>query len=253
VSRVNSFERDDENDTRLFEKLEEYVLEHYPNPQRIGCLDHDTLCAFQETPEKLDLADLKYLHIFKCAECTRDLIELRRIREDRVLDASTSSATHPDDSRNIIRRWKGRFAAAAAFVRALAFRFAAKRRAHSSGLDDNSHAEDAVPATIDLSAEARIESRTTSHEQPATLPRNLVDLHLVLPHGSPAGIYRVTVAWETNMSPVHVDESVLAIIKGSRTELDVKLDLRYVSPGAYFLGVVCDEDRASYFYPLLLD
>jgi hypothetical protein len=32
------------------------------------------------TPEKLDLSDPKYLHVSKCAECTRELIELRMLR-----------------------------------------------------------------------------------------------------------------------------------------------------------------------------
>jgi hypothetical protein len=83
VNRFRSFESDDENDTLLFDKLEEYVLEHYPNPERIGCLNHETLSTLVDAPENLDLADQKYLHIFRCAECTRELIELRRIREER--------------------------------------------------------------------------------------------------------------------------------------------------------------------------
>jgi hypothetical protein len=28
---------DDQNDTLLFEKLQEYILAHYPNPERVGC------------------------------------------------------------------------------------------------------------------------------------------------------------------------------------------------------------------------
>ena len=126
MSRSHNFERDDENDTLLFDKLEEYVLEHYPNPQRIGCLDHDTLTAFVESPQDIDLANRKYLHIFKCAECTRDLSELRRIREERLRHASLDSAIVSGSERKTIGTWKSRFAAAPAFVRAVAVRFLAK-------------------------------------------------------------------------------------------------------------------------------
>ena len=75
-----SFLKDDDDDTSLFEKLQEHVLEKYPNPERIGCIDHTTLKAWVYTPEKLDLSDPKYLHVLKCAECTRELLELREQR-----------------------------------------------------------------------------------------------------------------------------------------------------------------------------
>ena len=126
VSRFGNFEHDDKNDTLLFDKLEEYVLEHYPNPQRIGCLDHDALCAFVETPETLDLADLKYLHIFKCRECTRDLIELRRIRDERLRQSLRDSTIASGSDRKTISTWKSGFARAPALVRAVTVWFLAR-------------------------------------------------------------------------------------------------------------------------------
>ena len=41
-----SFLEDDDDDTLLFEKLQEHVLEAHPNPERIGCIDHATLKAW---------------------------------------------------------------------------------------------------------------------------------------------------------------------------------------------------------------
>ena len=81
MNKIHPFESDDKNDTHLFAEMQRYVLEHYPNPQRVGCLDHDTLKVYVEAPAKLDLSDPKYLHILQCAECTRELIGLRRARE----------------------------------------------------------------------------------------------------------------------------------------------------------------------------
>lgn len=252
MSRFRSIERDDENDTRLFDKLEEYVLKHYPNPQRIECLDHDTLSTFVETPEELDLADLKYLHIFKCAECTRELIELRRIREARVQHASTSSPTPLSDGRNTARKWKWRLAAAVRFVRGTAIRFVVKWRVQSSGLADKFHDEEAISETIDLSGDAFTEPEAASHEQPATLPRSLVDLHLVLPYGSPAGIYRVTIAKDRNLRQAWADGIAPLSIVDSHSAVHVRLDLKNLKPGAYFLGAVCEGDKAFYFCPILL-
>lgn len=89
---LQRFASDDEDDTLLFDKMQEHVLEHCPNPERIGCLDNATLSAFVEAPGKLDLSDPKYLHILKCAECTRELIEFRRRRTERLGQNSPSTS-----------------------------------------------------------------------------------------------------------------------------------------------------------------
>jgi hypothetical protein len=74
---------DDDDDTLLFEKLQEHVLERFPNPDRIGCIEPATLSTWVYAPQELDLSDPKYLHVLKCAECTRDLIELRKQRNEQ--------------------------------------------------------------------------------------------------------------------------------------------------------------------------
>jgi hypothetical protein len=77
---------DDENDTLLFEKLQEHVLAHYPNPERKGCPDPAVLNSLIDDPGNVTLDALNDLHIFKCAECTRLLMELRQKKKQR--DAS---------------------------------------------------------------------------------------------------------------------------------------------------------------------
>jgi hypothetical protein len=81
VSKHQPFLTDDENDTLLFEKLQQYALANYPNPERVGCPGSTILERFSERPQDVELADLNDLHVLKCAECTRELIELRRKRE----------------------------------------------------------------------------------------------------------------------------------------------------------------------------
>ncbi len=93
--------RDDEDDTLLFDQLQQYVLSHYPNPDRIGCLDDATLASLVYAPESLDLADDKFLHIFKCAECTRVLMTYRQERETRAKLLSSRTKPGSRGFRNI--------------------------------------------------------------------------------------------------------------------------------------------------------
>ncbi len=74
---------DDENDTALFERLQKQVLQNCPNPERVGCPPPAVLKAFVDAPATVTLEALNGLRILKCAECTRDLMELRRKREKR--------------------------------------------------------------------------------------------------------------------------------------------------------------------------
>jgi hypothetical protein len=46
VAENQSLPLDDDNDTLLFEKLQEHVLAHYPNPERKGCPDPAVLEEF---------------------------------------------------------------------------------------------------------------------------------------------------------------------------------------------------------------
>ena len=43
------------------------------------------------TPEALDFTDVRYLHVFKCAECTQELIDLRRTRAAGLARADAES------------------------------------------------------------------------------------------------------------------------------------------------------------------
>jgi hypothetical protein len=83
VTEHPSIPPDDEDDSLLFEKLQEYVLAHYPNPERKGCPDPAVLKSLIDNPGDVTLAELNDLHIFKCAECSRLLMELREKKKQR--------------------------------------------------------------------------------------------------------------------------------------------------------------------------
>ena len=77
VNIHQNFLEDDDNDTALFERLEQQVLQNCPNPERVGCPSSSILRAFIEDPASVTPSELNHLHILKCAECTPDLMELR--------------------------------------------------------------------------------------------------------------------------------------------------------------------------------
>jgi hypothetical protein len=80
VSIHQYFLEDDDNDTALFERLQQMVLQNCPNPERIGCPSPSILKAFVDNPTSVSPVELNDLHILKCAECTRELIGLRAKR-----------------------------------------------------------------------------------------------------------------------------------------------------------------------------
>ena len=241
------FSNNDENDTLLFDTLQEYVLEHYPNPRRIGCLDRQTLEEFVSCPENLDLADPKYLHIFKCAECTRDLIAFRQSRPQPIADipilpSVLSPAVHSGGHRWII--WAGALTFGCVL---LVIGLGWRSRLHSARKE-----EQAVSEAINLSQSGGPRGSHAPSSGEYSLPRKLIDLHLTLPYYSPPGAYRVSVATDRNLASVKAEGRAVATAQGAETRLSARLDLRPLPPGRYYLATTHEGDSAAYFYSLKL-
>jgi len=73
----------DDNNTLLFKKLQEHLLSHYPTPESKRSPHPAVLKNLINDPGKVTLTALNNLHIFKCAECTRLLMELQQQKEQR--------------------------------------------------------------------------------------------------------------------------------------------------------------------------
>ena len=238
-----SFLQDDDDDSLLFEKLQEHVLERYPNPKRKGCIDHATLENWVYSPRKLDLSDPKYLHVLKCAECTRELIELRKQRDARREAQIGNLVARP---RNW--RWVG---LAAVLVCSIALGGVAYWRAHSPSSSMATIPATPVALTIDLSQAGATRGSETSTVAPVLLPRRVVAAHVLLPYFSPGGKYLVSIASQRG-GESKASGTAVANVKGFHADLIVQLDLRSLQPGTYFLATTHDGDSASYFYPLTL-
>ncbi len=240
-----SFLQDDDDDTLLFEKLQEHVLEKYPNPERIGCIDHSTLKTWVYTPQKLDLSDPKYLHVLKCAECTRELIELRRLRNAQSERANVGVPPHPVPTSNW--RWA---VFASVLLCCLAGAGVYHLRTHSAATPAQLAQSTPMAVTIDLSQAGTTRGTDTTTVPSVVLPRRVVTAHLILPNFSPRGNYVIAVTTDRGGVPDKAAGRSVANVQGFHADLTVTLDLRLLPPGTYFLATTHEGDPASYFYPL---
>ena len=240
-----SFFEDDDDDTLLFEKLQEHVLEKYPNPERIGCIDHSTLKTWVYSPQKLDLSDPKYLHVLKCAECTRELIEFRRLRNEQSERANIGVPSHPSPVANW--RWA---VFASVILCFLAVAGVIYWRTHSVTTPAQVAESTPVAVTIDLSQAGTTRGTDTTTVPAVVLPRRVVNAHVILPNFSPTGNYVVSVTTDRNGASEKANGRAVANVQGFHTDLTAALDLRSLPPGTYFLATTHEGDPASYFYPL---
>jgi hypothetical protein len=246
VDGHQSFLQDDDDDSLLFEKLQEHVLEKHPNPERIGCIDHATLETWVYSPQKLDLSDPKYLHVLKCAECTRELIELRKRRNQQRGQAGLPRVPE-ETKRTADWRWAG---LAAVLVCGLAIGGVTYWRAHAPSSTSQTIPATPIVETIDLSQAGTIRGGETSTVPPVALPRRVVAAHILLPYFSPGGKYAVSVTTDRNGAAAKAEGQGTANVNGFHADLTVALDLRNLPQGTYYLATTHEGDRASYYYPL---
>jgi hypothetical protein len=245
VDERQSFLQDDDDDTLLFEKLQEHVLEKYPNPERIGCIDQTTLKAWVYSPQKLDLSDPKYLHVLKCAECTRELIDLRRLRIEQSARAKVGAPSHPSAAPNW--RW---VVFASVVLCCLAVAGVIYWRTHSVIAPAQVAQSTPVAVTIDLSQAGTTRGTDTTTVPAVVLPRRVVNAHVILPNLSPGGKYVVSITTDRSGALGKAAGLAIAKVQGYHADLTATLDLRSLPPGTYFLATTHEGDPASYFYPL---
>jgi hypothetical protein len=246
VNNHLNFLEDDDNDTALFERLQQQVLQNCPNPERIGCPSPSILRAFVEDPAAVTPAELNDLHILKCAECTRDLMELRKNRES---EQPLESASSRGRLRSVVHAAMVITILCGILVTAIIYRkgdLLGSRRSASKAVT--------LARTVDLSSYPA----TRGVEQPQqdhaiSLPRATIDLDLILPYFSQPGRYGVMVAKERSAADAVASVAGTAETVGTRTELRVILNLHDLPPGKYYLGTIEQSNGESSFYLFDLD
>ncbi|MGH9770227.1 MAG: hypothetical protein ACRD4Q_00765, partial [Candidatus Acidiferrales bacterium] len=82
------------------------------------------------------------------------------------------------------------------------------------------------------------------------IPRKTDDLHIILPQFSEGGEYTIAVLRSRDNSSAIALASGTAARNHKKMEITVRLDLRKVSPGKYWLGTRHNADQIVHYYPL---
>lgn len=218
----------EDQDTALFKSLEQFVLDNYPNPRRVGCLPRAQLEALLDHPGSLNL-DVKYSHIMECAECTRDLIDLRAVR------SSQNAMKHAPNYRSVV------FALCAGILIAL-----------FGGIWIGAYFRP-QPAPRQLaSAEQLVDLASIPSlrgNQPDTSIAMLKDAGIFifeLPPYTPAGKFHISLLNKEQDEIMSTD----AESRGDKghLKLPVSLDISHLAPGEYRLALRSEHDTAPYFY-----
>ncbi len=233
--------------------MKDFLLEAFPNPERRGCPDDETLKALAE--DRLPANDPARLHLGSCSECFAEYRGYRMEHEDFVKGESSAvvplSGGKKAGGRSRFLPW-----AIAASVLIVGGGGYLEYRGH--------HANKAAPiqlassepvnATVDLLNSGTLRGGDDPLPlQEVSLPATMVHLSVVLPRFSEAGRYDVMVSKDKSGREVVAMGAGNATALAGNVRVDVTLDLRGTKAGAYFLATVRGADNGTYYYPLKIN
>jgi len=197
-------------DKRLLEVLRQGLTEEFPNPERIGCPGSALLKGIAQGTVPLAEAEPWLDHLGACSPCFQEFTEFRR---------------QASSQRRRIQTW---VALAAILVFAVAGWLWVRTRPSVEATDT---------AVLDLRERsvARGQGPSGPGQAPLEIPRSVKHLILDLPIGSQEGPYDIGLFTETGDQILRGTGT--AQLHRGVTSLRVDLNVRGVSPGAYFLGV----------------
>ena len=240
-------------DAALFRQMEQYVLDHYPNPNRTGCPDSQTLKLLVYEPQSLEFGDAKFLHVMECAECMREVIAFRNARMAETGAPTPVESAMPRSSMRISAsslpplRFHRRFGvlalgatAAACIVAGVVIGTHLRPAAiHEAGFRSE---------VVDLSRDGT--TRGIQKEPQSLLTKDVGELILELPPLSPEGRYRIT--FHSENGEATASGAGIAKTQNGKIELPVMMNLSGLPSGNYKLALQGDLDSAPYYYPVVL-
>ncbi len=243
------------------ELLNEFLLEAFPNPERIGCPDEGTLKALAEG--RLPVSDPSGLHVGSCSECYAEYRHYRLDWQESQNGLSSNSAAarvqaEVDPLPLVVtpKRSSGRFmgtllalAASILIIFGAAYMYLSQR--HPSQTEQVASSVP-VNASVDLfnAPTLRGTGDDAAPLQQVMLPAAIVHLSITLPRFSHAGDYKVVVSYDRTGQKQVAEGTGTAKESDGKVDLGVILDLRAAKAGAYFLATVRGSDNGTYYYPL---
>jgi hypothetical protein len=244
--------------------LNDFLLESFPNPERKGCPDEETLKAFAE--DRLPPGSPVLSHVSTCSECYR---EYRHYRQDwkegssgtgpvlapdqTILQFPSSAPTQQKPSARPFRGWA--IAAGLAVILGTGLYFV--REQHPGIAAGAIVAPNAKSVGVDVDLFNAVTARGGSDEatplEQVSLPSSVVNLVVTLPRFSQTGPYQVLVSKDRPGHDVVARGTGQAVEVTKKVRLIVSLDLRQAAPGMYFLATVRGSDNGTYYYPLKIN
>jgi hypothetical protein len=213
--------------------IREFFLRGNPNPKGEGCPNRATLKGIAENT--LPSNDPARLHLASCSPCFAEFRELK---------------THYEKQKVARRQRQQRLyailAVAASLLIAVVLRFSEKPLLPTSSRKEAALSE----RTVNL-----WDKGTLRGEEPGEvnikLPQSQMQLHVILPRLSEPGRYTIGIAHDKAGKNL-AEATGVAVASGRHENVTVTLDLRSIQPGVYFLTTTREDEKASYYYPVVI-
>jgi len=233
--------------------LKDFLLEAFPNPERKGCPDEQTLKALAEG--RLEVDHPAALHVGSCSECYS---EYRNYHQDWKEAKPAKIDLRPAPVVELPIRASRRFAhLAVAASLLLACGVGGYEAYRHTQVSRSEQVAAAVPvyAAVDLfdAGTLRGAGDDATPLQAVSLPTAVVHLSITLPRFSQSGVYRIAVSRDRAGRDLAAAGEGTATESSGKTRVDVTLDLRQAKAGMYFLATVRNSDNGTYYYPLKIN
>ena len=207
---------------KLLKSAKELFLNEFPNPERKGCPDSNTMKAIAFGKLSGEKARPWWAHFAACSPCAREFAAFQQQAKSR---------------RNIL------FAAGIAASILIAVGIVVWLTVHGRILgpkqSEGTIAQQSPTAyqsyTLDLRTRSLVRGGSTSNDEPLELQRRRLALSIYLPTGTEPAEFEVEVAQEPS-NPI-LTTSGSAKLRDHIGVLEVKLDLTGLVPGSYLLAI----------------
>ena len=276
----SSARRRDKGQLNDDELLKDFLLEAFPNPERKGCPDVQTIKALAE--DRLPPGHPARLHIGSCSECygeyrnyrldwkesskgvntaeagPQSSIAVPHVSGPSLVPSSDAPVPHADVSASFppqtARRNRGLAIAAMLLLVAGGSFYGTRIFTRHAQTTAGALEADSKPVDVRVDLSNAVTARGVDDAltpvQEVTLPASVVRLSVSLPHFSQSGRYALLVSTDREGKNVVAEGLGNAVQSGDDVNLQSTLDLRKAKPGAYFLATVRGSDNGTYYYPL---
>jgi len=198
---------------KLLNSAKELFLNQFPNPERKGCADSETIKAMAFGKLRGEKVSSWWSHFATCSPCTREFAAFQQ------------QARASRNTRTVV-------GIAASVLLTLGIVAWLAMQGRIVGPEPLPPYES---STLDLRSMSLVRGGSTSSGGPLELPRRRLALSIFLPTGTEPAEFDVQLSRQAEQ-PI-LTASGPAILRDQITVLEVKLDLTGLAPGSYLLAI----------------